>query len=631
MALSENSIKAAHEVQELHGELKRHRNPELLRMGEMKKQYDGDIVLPFPELNTAERPAVANLIALGIDQNAMSVASVRPAIIFDALSTTDAAIRRASDSRNAVIGWQDMNDWDLLARRRARHLVAYGETIVSLSPCGDDKRDKRNIPHWRVRNPLSSYPAPSSNPSDMQPDYCIFETGRSVAWFQRNYPDKVGQLFPGKTDLTARYEVLEYVDDHETVLVGIGSIPEPRTLGSLPGNRKLPPSSPTAVLLERVTNETGICGVVVAGRITLDRIQGQYDQALGIEHRRATLDALNTIAIFRNVFPDEWAVSPSNSSSSARIVRRADGKKNIIGIIDKGQLQIVRPPLNQEIGMALDRYEASTRQFGVPAQFGGESPSNVRTARQSDQVLGAAVNMDLMENQDLLARAAELEIYIGINIAKTYFGKTAVPFFFGKDGKFTKTDYTPNETFITDVCRVKYPMPGRDVNGMAVAFGQKHGIGEMSLQTIRELDPDIDDAATEAERVEIEDLERAFMTQLEQGGAQGTMDPVKYARIVQMRKDTKKSIIECTIAVDNEMKQEQADLANQQAQAAQPGQAPTATPEQQPGLAGQPGQAVPAQGGKPSLESLLGSLTNVPSEVQPNAVAQAAAPAPAGV
>lgn len=136
MALSENSIKAAHEVQDLHGELKRHRNPELLRMGEMKKQYDGDIVLPFPELNTAERPAVANLIALGIDQNAMSVASVRPAIIFDALSTTDAAIRRASDSRNAVIGWQDMNDWDLLGRRRARHLVAYGETIVSLSPAG---------------------------------------------------------------------------------------------------------------------------------------------------------------------------------------------------------------------------------------------------------------------------------------------------------------------------------------------------------------------------------------------------------------------------------------------------------------------------------------------------------------
>ena len=620
--LSKNDLTAAQEVNELYRAVKMLRNPELLRFQAMRDQYDGDIALPLPELDKMERPAVANLIALGIDQNAMSIASVRPQVIFEALSTTDAAKKRADDSRRAVLGWWDMNDWDLKARRRARHLVAYGETIVSLSPVAFDPRDKRDIPHWQVRNPLSTFPAPNSNPDDMERDYVIFVTSHPMSWFQKMYPNKMNLLFTGKLDPTDRYEVLEYVDEYETVLVAIGS--ETQSRDSF--GRSISAATPQVAVLDRCKNLTGICSVVVAGRITLDKIQGQYDQALGSERRRATLDALNTIAIFKNIFADEWAVSASNSSSSARIIKRADGKKGVIGIIDKGQLQVVRPPLNQEIGLALDRYEAATRQFGTPAGYSGESPTNVRTGAQFNNVLGAAVDMGLQESQSLLARSSEIEAYMAINIMKKYFGKSPSSFYFGRGGKIPHPDYTPNDTFVTDVCRVKYPMPGRDANGMAVAMGQKHGIGEMSLATMRENDPDIDDPTLEATRVEVENLERAHMTGLEQGAAQGTMDPVKLARIIALVKKGR-TAVEATIEVDDQMKKEQAALANQQPQPGAPAQ-----PEAQPGLNAPTGATpAPQAQAQPSLEQLLGNLGGVPSEAKPNAIAQAPAPAPAGV
>lgn len=630
MALSRDNIKAANEARELYEALKMMRNPQLLRMQDMRAQIGGDIALPLPEVDKMERPAVANLIAIGVDQSAMQVASVFPNISFPVLSTTDIAQRRSDDSRRAAIGWMEMNAWDLLTRRRARHLEAYGETIVSISPAPENHRDKRHIPRWRVRNPLSSFPAPNSNPDDMTRDFCIFVNHHPMSWFMKNYPTKLGQLFPGKANAVDRYEVLEYVDDVETLLIGIGSASETTDWYGRPGSVGVP----NTCVLERVPNPIGRCPVVVVGRITLDKIEGKFHQYLGIERRRATLDALNTIAIFKNIFADEWAVSTSNSNSSARIVRRADGKKGIIGIVDKGQLQIVRPPLNQEIGLALDRYEGATRQAGIPMQYGGENPAGIRSGRQADSVMSAAIDMDLQESQALIARSTQIELGLCIDFAKELWGTEWSSFYMSESGKLPNHDYIPNDTFATDFCRVRYPMPGRDANGMTVRFLQMHGAGEMSLESMRELDPDIEDAALEADRVEIEDLNSALKTGIEQGLSQGTMDLVKAARIIE-KVQSGMTLIQATVKVDNEMKAEQAALADQQQAAATSPEATGALPEAQPGLGGAPAAPVPgtpaAPAGKPSLQDLLSSLGGVPPETQPNAVAQAPAPAPAGV
>ena len=44
---------------------------------------------------------------------------------------------------------------DAGVRRRARHLVGYGSTPVLIRP------GKDGIPRWEVRDPLTTYPAPS--------------------------------------------------------------------------------------------------------------------------------------------------------------------------------------------------------------------------------------------------------------------------------------------------------------------------------------------------------------------------------------------------------------------------------------------------------------------------------------
>lgn len=630
MKLDSNDLKAAQQVREIYGELKRDRDPFMMRCKEVLDNYNGDIAIPLPELSTVEKPAVANLIALGIDQTAMSIASVVPSPEFPVLGNTDAANKRADDSRRVVYGWWDMNAMNLKDRRRARHLVSYGETVVSLSPAPDSYRDQRNIPFWRVRNPLSTFSAPSTNPDDMERDFVIFHNQRPVSWFQRNYPGKIGQLFQGEISPVAEFSVLEFINDEETLLVGIGAA----KMGADKYGRDTPVVE-TAVILERTSHNFGFCPVVVAGRLTLDRIEGQFYQALGIEHRRAMLDSLNTIAVFRNIFPDEWAVSNSNSPTSARIVKRANGKMGEIGLIDKGQLQVVRPPLNQEIGLTLDRYEAATRQFGVPAQFSGENPSNVRTARASNELIGAMVDMNLQESQELLAGSKEIELYMAINIMKKMWGSKPSSFYFGRDGKIPHDDYVPNTTLVSDLPRVRYPLPGRDPNGMAVAFGQKHGIGEMSLKTIRELDPDIKDPLVEGQRVEVENLERALWTALEQGASQGTMDPTVIARIAKKVQQGTNGI-DAVVAVDAEMQKEQAAQADQNQADVESPQATNANPANQPGMSNAPSAPVvggtpAAPSGPPSLQDLLGRLTGTPPEVQPNAVAQAPATAPAGV
>ena len=93
---------------------------------------------------------------------------------------------------------------------------------------------------------------------------------------------------------------------------------------------------------------------------------------------------------------------------------------------------------------------------------------------------------------------------------KTYYGAKKSMFFFGRNGKITSPDYTPNETFETDLSEVKYPMPGTDINGLIVAIGQRLGLGEMSVLTAMVMDPAIDDPEEEYARVQVDALRSQF-------------------------------------------------------------------------------------------------------------------------
>ena len=639
MPVSFDDDKAAGQIVTMYQERRSQRSGQFRRMQEIRDHYNGDVIVPLPELDEAEKPAIPNLIAQGIDAFAMRVASVLPDVQYPSLRPgIQVADNRARDRRLANLGWWDMNRMGTKVRRRARHLTAYGMSAVSLSPVSLDPSDQRKIPHWRVRNPLATYPSPMIDPDNMEPQDCIFADRRPLGWMKQHYPAQTSILYRGDKNDTDMFEILEYLDGYETVLIAVGA-EKPKTHDFRDESGK---GIATHIILERIPNRSEICPVVIAGRITLDRLQGQFDQMLGMYQREAKLDALNTIAVFRNVFPDEWVVSPANAPTSPRIVQEADGKQGIRGILDKGQIQIVHPQQTQDTQMALDRLERAQRLTGgVPGEFGGESGSNIRTARRGASVLSSAVDMPLQEYQEIFSQSMELENVRAVRIMKAYYGAKPSMFFMGGDGKVVSEDYKPNETFDTHFSYVKYPMPGSDINAMIVSIGQRVGMGIMSNETARTMDPAIEDPALEADRVEIEGLRKALLTGLEQQASQGSLDPSIIARIAKMKAQRHVTLEDAVAKIHEEMQQEQAEKA-QSMQQQQPGETPG--PEAQPGMAVSPdnpmqGGAPAGPAGQPSLQDLISQLHGggTPGAGAPPmgglapAVAQAPAPAPAGV
>jgi len=619
--------KTAEEIIALHRQRLQSRGDYLSRMKDISRHYNNEVTVPLPELDANEKPAVANLLAQGIDQFALRVSSVMPDIQFPALRAGIQGSREnARKRRLATLGWYDMNDMQIKMRRRARYQVAYASAPVSIHPVSLNPNDKREIPHWRVRNPLATFPSDTIDSDNMEPADCIFEDARTLRWMQDNYPAAAKTLYTGKLTPDALFSILEYVDAEETVLVAVGAKRESRNYMA---GENLPGLS--SIVLDRVPNRAGICPVVVPTRIALDKVMSKFEGMMGMYQRQAKLDALNTIAVMRGVFPDEWVVAHPNAQGMApKIVQNADGKTGVRGVIQNGSIDVVYPQINQNAGMTLDRLERNARlSAGIPAEWGGESGSNIRTARRGDAVMAEAVDPDIQEAQEIFSASMEAEIRRAIAIQKAYYGSKPTLFLLGMNGKVEGApDYTPDETFETDLCKVTYPLPGSDANQMAVMIGQKIGIGEMSVQSAMEMDPLIRDPELETSRIHIEGIRKALLTGLEQQAVQGQLDPNTISRIALKMGDGRTTIEDAVAQVHNEMQKEQADKQNAQPQQGQPpvpgmagqpsaGGMDQAQPEDQPGMAPAPNPQEMAQTSSPigappqglsNLQDLLGSL-----------------------
>ena len=199
-------------------------------------------------------------------------------------------------------------------------------------------------------------------------------------------------------------------------------------------------------------------------------------------------------------------------------------------------------------------------------------------------------------------------------------------FIMGGDGKLEGSgDYVPNETFDTNFSYVKYSMPGSDVNSMVVSIGQRVGMGIMSNETARIMDPAIEDPTREADLVEIEGLRKALLTGLEQQASQGSLDPSIIARIAKMKAQRHVSLEDAVATIHEEMQKEQAAKAQamqQQQQPPMPGSEPQGpAPEMQPGMGVGPENPIQGQApqGKPDIQSLLEQLHAGAPITPPNA------------
>ena len=76
------------------------------KMRNLRDYYNGDVIVPLPELDSDEKSAVANLLAQGLDQTAMRIASTTPDVF---CPPADPSKKRSRDNANirrkAILGW----------------------------------------------------------------------------------------------------------------------------------------------------------------------------------------------------------------------------------------------------------------------------------------------------------------------------------------------------------------------------------------------------------------------------------------------------------------------------------------------------------------------------------------------
>lgn len=595
--------------------------PLVSKWREVRDTYNTDLAVPLPELSAKEKPAVPNLLAQGVDHMAERIASTLPDINYPPVRPNiQSSINRASDRRKANLAWWTENNLNLKLRRRARHHVAYGMTVVQIEPDLD-----AHLPRWRVRNPLTAYPAQMSDPDEFRPSDCIFAVSKSVEELRLNYPNlAMLGAFDAPSWGSQRWTLLESVTATETITAVIGpaiganyeqvfSGLGKQVIQVAPmvmGKRGQVESMGTAVMeLERVPNRIGMCPVVTPGRITLDRVAGMFEGMIGQYQMMARLMALDVIAVEQSIFPDLWFVEEPNQTGD--IERAADGRAGIIGRVSGGQLEAINPQPGVQTGVTMDRLERSMRQNGgIPSQFGGEAPTNIRTGRASEVTLSASIDPAIQEAQEIFAASLAQENRIAVATAKAYWGREAQSFTVSWNKAKGRADYTADDIFTeSDTNTVTYAMAGADVNNLTVGVGQMVGLELLSKDSARKLHPLIDDPEHETRQVEYEQLAHAQLVSILQGATDRSMDPTDIAFIAEFTRDGKGDIFAAV------------RVAHERAQARQASSGPPGTPEgpvepgspeAQPGLAAgtpaAPGAAQPTVGPPPQAVGNIADL-----------------------
>jgi len=582
-------VRSIEEIVAIYKTRRQNLGPVHQQMQQVRELADGDVVIPLSELDRNAKSSVANLLVQGLDQMSMRVSSTMPTPFFPALKEgSERSKDSAATRKKAMLSIWDQNRMNMKLRRRARHLLAYSNSPVVLKP-----DFKTLTPKWHIRNPLDTFPCPSDDMENPVPYDCIFTYRKPFSWLIQNYGALVdGRLRVGKVEYDTMFTLIEYVDEHELVLGVLGQQDDPSLT---PFER----SGADAVELERIPNRTGMPLAVIPQRITLNRPHGQFDGLLGMYYTRARLQALTEIAIERGIFPDEYLVA--RPGENPEIVQLADGKSGLLGVVKGGDLRTQQVNPGYKTEQALDRLERQERLEGaIPAEFGGESATNIRTGRRGESVLAATVDFRVQEAQELFASSMLEEDRIAIAIEKAYWGDTSKSFFIAGRAAVGKVDYVPNKIWETDFHYVAYSAAGTDVNNLIIGLGQRVGTGLMSKESAREADPLISDPDMEHDRIVSEGVEAALLSSIQQQAANpdGPYQPADLALLVRKVMIDNMSLFDAVAEVDQLAKERQAQEVPAGAPAGMPGLA-------MPGMGAEAPMAPPAPQG---IEGLLAQL-----------------------
>ena len=476
------------------------------RMAAIRDAYHGDVIVPLPEVEESEAASVANLLNQGLEQLALRISSVTPDVICPPRDESKKSEQRAAKNRRrAIFGWWEATQMDMKMGQRARHLLGYSQSYawVRWNP-------KSQVPMWRICDPLATFPSDAfiEDHVNTYPSDCIGVYVRRLGDLWAMYPENRDlRIMLGRAaDPDTMVEVAEYADEHEYVMVAIGTRHAQEQRQYAAGSFGGEVGGMRAVEIERYENRAHMVPVGCAVRQGLDRPMSKFEGMLGMYQMQSRLMALEILAVERGIFPEMWAVA--RPGETVKVITPADGLRGIMGELQGGEIREIQTNPGFMTNPTIDRLERNQRvTAGIPSDFGGESASNIRTGRRGDAVLSATVDFPIQESQRMLARSMQYENKVAIALAKAYGGNVKKSFYVSWKGSKGWADYTPSIDFTTDENIVSYASPGADLNDLVVGGGQRLGMRTMSKQRFMELDPLIEDPEREFDLVTAEALD----------------------------------------------------------------------------------------------------------------------------
>lgn len=565
------------EIARLYTNRVRDRQTALDEMWLFQCYISGQLEIQIEELDTNERSAIANLAKQGLEQYGLRVASTMP-------SPHWASVRpgfkehddRARTRKMASLGWWEHNDMEEIMTLRAMDLFAYGA-----SPCSVLPDPSSGIPMWQKHDPLTVFSAPCANPVDVVRRDSIISSETTYGWLVDTYGSAAKSLGgPHRQNALKNDDpvlTLRYVDKHEIVLIATATSSRTTRLAAQGQQQTWKRPNVAAAgwtRLEHMKNKAGCPLVFEPEWQTIVGARGRFNGTIGAHQMRAKLLALAYLTATRGAMPEEW-IDPMQADVEPEVLNYPDPQTGEPGRIRNGTLKYIQTNPGFMTAPMMSTLERENRlEAGIPADFGGESASTVRTGRRGDSILASTIDFPIQRAQRRLARSLTCETKAAVHIVKNW---TPGPrsFYVSWKGASGQVDYDPAKDFDSDQVKVTYALAGSDLNNDILRAQSKVGTGLWSKKMAREMDPETPDAERAHDEIVAEQIEETALGLFTQQVADGTLNVDDLHAFYEAIRKDRSEVVDALKAAHDKAKERQAEAATQ-------------APEQMPGLAAPP-------------------------------------------
>ncbi len=585
-------MRTFHEIREMAFHLQNNRSALVKHMMEIKRHYEADWVIPLPDVKGEPNMDMftPSLITDTVDGLGMRAASISPTTFCPPVTNSVLSSSRATTRRKILHGTYHQNSWKVKRRRYYRHMCAYDTGSIYIRPdfgTGEVRME--------VRDPLFTFPEPTSAEQIRAPEYVAFITRHSGSELRRMYPQCRAEAGGPVTEthLEQAWDVFEWISATEMVFGLLG--PAFADGDHVDSNFVQHHGGAFMQLGPVVPNRAEMPLAITPQEVSLHSVGTRLNALLGNVQMQSRLMALEVMAQQKAIFPDMYVLGADNQTPNiGGDGQWKDGTTGAMNLLSGVQSvgQITQTPDIRTQAM-IDRLERNTRvSSGLNPQMGGESFGSLRTGRALDSMLSSSVDPRIQELHEVTEAWFSLVNESILGAYKGWFSDTKYEFFSGWHGDKGMVKFTPATDIEIVANVVEYSIPGADVVQQTQVLGSLLGAGVISEETFRLRHPYIDDSTAESEQIVLESVHKAMVAGMQEQIASGQMPASIVARLYDKLQDGK-PLNKALLEVDEEVRAEQAQAA-QDAQAGADPMAAAGNPLAQLGLAAGPAAAGPA-------------------------------------